>query len=151
MRKNDTDTSSGNAAGTENVGPRPERTWTTVGAKYTTPKRRPDVLRAIASLEWHEMGDEDLELPAVPGLTIKACIRQLSLSRVSQIAWHGAAATVDWYDPKRRGGEHYSIYGIEMNYDNGRARVYVIDTGTGAVPLASDFWPDAAACTQVAA
>jgi len=69
----------------------------------------------------------------VPGLAIKTCIRQLSLPRVSQVAWNGAAASVDWYDPKRREGEHYSIYGIEMNYDNGRARVYVIDTGTGAV------------------
>jgi hypothetical protein len=38
-----------------------------------------------------------------------------------------------------------------MNYDNGRARVYVIDTGAGAVPLASDFWPDAAASTQATA
>jgi hypothetical protein len=151
MSKNDTDTSSGNAAGPEKVGPRPERTWTTVGAKYTTPERRPDVLRAIASLEWHEVGDGNLELPALPGLAIEACIRQLSLPRVSQVAWNGAAASVDWYDPKRREGEHYSIYGIEMNYDNGRARVYVIDTGTGVLPLASDFWPDAAACTQVAA
>jgi hypothetical protein len=151
MSKNDTDTSSGNAAGAEKVGPCAERTWTTVGAKYTTPKRRPGVLRAIASLQWHEVGDEDLELPAVPGLAIKACIRQLSLPRVSQIAWTGAAASVDWYDPKRREGEHYSIYGIEMDYDNGRARVYVIDTGTGAVPLASDFWPDADASTQAAA
>ena len=71
MSKNDTDTSSGIAAGAENVGPRPERTWTTVGAKYTTPKRRPDVLRAIASLQWHEMDGGDLEPPAVPGLAIK--------------------------------------------------------------------------------
>jgi len=38
-----------------------------------------------------------------------------------------------------------------MNYDNGRARVYVIDTGTGVFPLASDFWPDADASTQAAA
>jgi len=45
MSKNDTDTS-GSAAGAEEVGSCAERTWTTVGAKYTTPKRRPDVLRA---------------------------------------------------------------------------------------------------------
>ena len=150
MSKKDSDTSSGRAAGAQKADPCAERTWTTVGAKYTTPERCPDVLRAIASLQWHEVGDGDLELPALPGLAIKACIRQLSLPRVSQVAWNGAAASVDWYDPKRREGEHYSIYGIEMNYDNGRARLYVIDTGTGAVPLASDFWPDTAASTRAA-
>jgi hypothetical protein len=118
-----------------------ERTWTTVGARYTTPARRPDILHAIASLQWHEVGDrKSVEVPAVPGLAINACIRAMRMRHVSQLAWHGVDATVDWYeeDPE---GQHYAIYGIQAHYANGRARLYVIDIGTDTVPLASDFWP----------
>jgi hypothetical protein len=138
MSENDTSTktaSDTNAA--------PQRTWTSVGARYTTPKRRPDVLRAISTLKWRDVGDSaSVEIPAVPGLTIDACIQQLRLPRVSQLAWQGSEATVDWHDEDPE-GQHYAIYGIQAQYANGRARLYVIDIGTGAFPLVSDFWPAA--------
>lgn len=119
----------------------PQRTWTSVGAPYTTPNRRPDILRAITTLEWHDVGDgESVEVPALPGLTIDACIQQLHLPHVSQLACQGSEATVEWRDEDPE-GQHYAIYGIQAQYANGRARLYVIDTGTGAIPLASDFWP----------
>ena len=122
--------------------PGPQRTWTSIGAQYTTKKRRPDVLRAIASLEWQDItAGESMDAPASPGLAINACIRELRMPRVDQVAWHGLASTVDWRDRDKAEGEHYSIYGIQANYTNGRARVYVIDIGTATIPLASDFWP----------
>jgi hypothetical protein len=120
----------------EQTRPGPQRTWIGVGARYTTPKRRPDILRAIASLEWHEVdGGESVQPPAAPGLAIKLSIRAMRLPQVDQIAWHGSASVVDWRE------QHYAIYGMQGHYSNGRARLYVIDVGTVAVPLASDFWP----------
>lgn len=126
----------------EQTRPGPQRTWTSIGAQYTTKKRRPDVLRAIASLEWQDIGGgEPMDVPASPGLAINACIRELRMPSVDQVAWHGSASTVDWRDRDKAEGEHYSIYGIQANYTNGRARLYVIDIGTATIPLASDFWP----------
>lgn len=126
----------------EQTRPGPQRTWTSIGATYTTPERRPDVLRAIASLEWQDIrGGEPMDAPASPGLAINACIRELRLPRVDQVAWHGSASAVEWRDRDKAEGEHYAIYGVQAIYTNGRARVYVIDIGTATIPLASDFWP----------
>jgi hypothetical protein len=33
----------------------------------------------------------------------------------------------------------YTVLGVEANYTDGRARLYVLDIGVAAVPLASDF------------
>ena len=117
------------------------RTWTQTGAPYTTPERRPDVLAAIAALEWTAIPDGDsLTLPFLPGEGIKAVIAELQLPKVSALAWNGV---VDWPAAQPGGDrEHYAVYGIEANYKNGRARVYVLDTGTQLLPVASDFWPE---------
>ncbi len=134
----------------EQTRPGPQRTWMNIGASYTTPERRPDVLRAIASLEWQDVtSGEPMQAPVSPGLAINACIRELRMPRVDQVAWHGSASAVDWHDRDKAEGEHYAIYGIQANYQNGRARLYVIDIGTATIPLASDFWPPANEKTAV--
>ncbi len=119
----------------------PERTWTGIGRRYTTAERRPDILRAIASLEWQDAtGQDAVELPMMAALAIKAFRKEMRMPPVSRLAWHGANNTLDWRDGHGT-AQRYSLYGIEAMYGNGRVRVYIIDVGTAAVPLASDLWP----------
>lgn len=66
-------------------------------------------------------------MPMVPGLGIQHAIAELRIPKVSQIAVSSELAP-------------HGFYGIEGNYKNGRARVYIIDMGTHLIPLASDFF-----------
>lgn len=114
-----------------------KRNWTTVGAEYHEGETRfgesrSRVERAIAKLKWKPVPDS---LPMMPGLGIKAAIKELRLPKVSKVAINGYLQMPDGPE-----SAHYAIYGIEANYANGRARIYVLDTGTGLVVLASDFW-----------
>lgn len=118
------------------------RTWTTVGAEYTDGARRTDVLAAIDSLTWVK-ARANMTLGFMQGAAIKTAIRELDLPDVTLIAHNGV---VEWPPPNGDAdGEAYAVYGIEANYRNGRARVYVLDTGTSLIPVASDFWPEEAA------
>jgi hypothetical protein len=99
----------------------PELTWTTVGADFET--FRPEILAAIDTIEWRPL---EGSWPASPGLGIQEVIRQLRLPRVQQ-----AGIATDVID------DRYSLYGIEAQYTNGRARVFVIDTGSCLTPVAS--------------
>lgn len=118
-----------------------ERTWTDTGAEYTGDVDRARVEQQIDALEWKQVFD-GMSLPFSPGEAIKAVIAELELPKVSQIAHNGY---LTWPDGPETA--HYSVYGIEANYRNGRARVYVLDTGTSCIPLASDFWPEEATTT----
>lgn len=113
----------------------PRRDWTNVGARYTTPERREQVECAIAGLTWQPFV-ESMSLPMSPGLGIQEAIRELSLPRVSALAWDGALS----FPAPNDESEYPGLYGIEANYANGRARIYLIDNGTEIVPVCADFW-----------
>jgi hypothetical protein len=116
-----------------------ERTITNVGARYTAGDRLAQVEEQIEALEWHELPDDGaLSAPFMPGEAIKAAIAQLRLPKVSRIAWNGALA---FHDDPEQDGEYPGLCGIEANYRNGRARVYIVDNGTEILPVVSDFWP----------
>lgn len=114
-----------------------ERNWTITGEKVFADQEVKlegggrltlDVVeQAIDELEWW-FAIHATTLPAVPGLAIKAVISELRLPKVSAIAISDALAP-------------YGFYGIEANYSNGRALVYVFDRGSELIPLRSDFWP----------
>jgi hypothetical protein len=114
--------------------PRPQRTWTQVGSAFTTPEHRPDVLRAIGTLRWRTIA-ECGSLPAFQASAITIGVRALGLPNVSALALSGLHSTLHFQ------GEDYTVYGIEAQYANGRARLYVLDRRTVLVPLVSDFWP----------
>lgn len=114
--------------------PLPLRTWTRAGATFTTPDRRPDVLRAISTLRWQNLA-ACCGLSAYQASAIQIGVRDLGLPNVSALALTGLHSTVQWQHAT------YSIYGIQAHYLNGRSRLYVLDRGTTLVPLASDFWP----------
>lgn len=113
------------------------RTWTQSGARYSTPERRPQVERAIEGLTWQSFVP-GMSLPFMSGESIKATIVELSLPRVSALAWDGGLS----FPAPNDESEYPGLYGIETNFANGRARVYVVDAGTEIVPVCSDFWPN---------
>jgi hypothetical protein len=115
----------------------PKRDWMSAGARYTTVERRPQVSEVIAGLDWKEV--EVMSLPAMPAMGIQEAIKELRLPKVSAIAFNGALEF-----PGRPGedGEYPSLYGIEANYTNGRARVYLVDNGCEIVTVCADFWAE---------
>ena len=42
----------------------------------------------------------------------------------------------------------YALYGIEAHYDDGRARVYLVDRGTDLLVMGSEFTPNPVASQQ---
>lgn len=112
------------------------RTWTKVGRSVYrhvgTDGERPTVESdegqrrieaAIGRLIWI---DAEGAFPLVPAVGVQRAIDGLHLPRVSAIAISDELAP-------------YGLYGIEANYPDGRARVYVIDRGGDLVAVASDF------------
>lgn len=111
--------------------------WTQVGEEiFTTPPtfegNMPEgggrythemVEKAIEALDWQEVTD-DLELAAMPGYAIANAIAEYRIPKVSRVAVSSDLAP-------------YGFYGIEGNYTNGRARVYIVDRGTELIPVAS--------------
>lgn len=114
-----------------NVGRWFQRNWTTVGAELEldpearrTPSRE-EYARLFADLEWEPVTGEK---PMLPGLAIKEAIKELRIPKVTRIAISHELAP-------------YGLYGIEGNYRNGRALVYIVDRGAVLTPVASDFYP----------
>jgi hypothetical protein len=112
-----------------------ERTWLEVGKDYTSGNDRVRVEAAIEALEWRPSTGEG---PMSPVLMLQSVVTELRLPKVSAIAWGGGDANVLTY-PDGPETATYTVLGVESNYSNGRARLYVLDTGVAAVPLASDF------------
>lgn len=101
-----------------------KRSWTTVGASLVADQEKTG--RKLDRLTWVSV--DGLEVGFSPGYAIKQAIQELRIPRVERIAigtWRGG------------GG----LYGIEGRYRDGVARVYLVDTGAGITPIASDFEP----------
>lgn len=126
----------------------PERTWTTVGEEHIGTVHleggelltRELVEKAIEDLDWVDVV-ATLTLPAMPGFTIRNAVEQLGIPKVSKIAWCCHAVDDPEFD-ERYPLAPYGFYGIEGNYSNGRARVYVLDLGGDASPLCSELFTE---------
>jgi hypothetical protein len=112
-----------------------ERTWLEIGKPYTSGKDRDRVAAAIEALQWRPPTGEG---PMSPVLMLQSVVTELRLPKVSAIAWGGGGANVLDY-PDGPETATYTVLGVESNYTDGRARLYVLDTGVAAVPLAADF------------
>lgn len=97
--------------------------WTEVGKGVN----QGEVLNQIAQLEWHPVTSETMSLPMAPGEAIKKLISEFRIPKVSAIAYNGILQN------------RYGFYGIEGNYKNGRARIYVMDKGSVLTPVASEL------------
>lgn len=111
----------------------PVRDWLSIGLRFEA--QRDQVEAAIDGLRWQT----EKSTAMVPGLAINALIREFRLPKVSRYAVNG---TIQAPDPPE-GLATYSVYGVEASFSNGRARLYVVDTGSELVPVCADFWPGA--------
>ena len=103
------------------------RNWTTVGAAAIEGAGgRPRVEAAIAGLTWNPMATP---APFSQGYVIRAAIQEFRMPRPSQ-----------WGDSHHLAP--FGLVGIEPHYTNGRARLYVLDAGSQAIPVCSDFFPE---------
>lgn len=103
----------------------PGRTFTTIGAEYTTtPEQRAELAAAIDALVWHPLPHT---MAFMPGEAIKEACRVFRLNPVKVADSHALAP--------------FGLVGIETHHCNGIARLFLIDVGTEIVPLCSDFEP----------
>jgi hypothetical protein len=134
------------------------RDWTSVGQELLNPKACPlghnwtikEVFeRAVDDLQWVEVDDSGPVVAISVGLignvggglfdalAINAAIRELRIPRVTRIA----VGLLDCWSVDELGPLCYGLLGIEGNYTNGTARVYIVDRGSDLLPIASDFTP----------
>jgi hypothetical protein len=115
----------------------PDRTWTEIGERYIeSEERREEIVRVAATLNWHELDERGhIRGPMSPVLLLKEIIEQMEFPKVTSVAWGGDAIVYP------DGPEHayYSLVGVESHYSNADVRCYLLDIGTGAVPLFMDI------------
>lgn len=125
-----------------------ERTWTTVGEEHIgtlviedgRTLTRELVEQAIEDLDWIETATNPT-MPMMPALGIQSAIEQLTIPRVTKVAWCCRATDDPEFD-ERYPLAPFGFYGIEGNYSNGRACVYVLDLGVGLTPLCSELFTE---------
>ncbi len=116
-----------------------QRNWTTVAGEYVQRIGKDDIEKTIDELDWQDVPEGGkLTLPFIPGEAINTAIAEFDIPKVSKVA----LGSFELPAPDAEGDGFYpGFYGIEGNYKNGRARVFVLDTGTVLVPIVSDFYP----------
>ena len=130
-------------------------TWTSVGAELFDRHRaaaagknyarsRLDVTAAISRLSWRERNDAR-DMPAMAGQAFAYAINYLGLPGVELLAWNGS---IEVEDPRDHTAGAYALYGIEAHYDDGRARIYLVDRGTDLLVIGSEFTPNPVASHQ---
>lgn len=117
-----------------------QRTWTTVAERNVERLGgRAAVERAIAGLEWKDVSG-GVTVGAFQGLAIDKAVSEYGIPRVSHIATTGLVGAPD----EEGDGFYPDLLGIRGHYANGRADVYVLDTGTALQTVCSDFYEEAA-------
>lgn len=103
-----------------------ERTYTKVGEKEANPAQ---IDEAIETLEWIEPKGKQ---PMAQAMAISEVIQECKIPKVSHIAIHGMITGNHLQSP-------YGFYGIKAQYKNGKAIIYMMDTGCEVIIMASDF------------
>lgn len=105
------------------------RAWLDVSAAYaTTEGQKAAVATAIERLTWTDPPPDGPAIPVLPALAITTTARAFGLPALVAVAWNGLV------------GDH-ALYGLHTTHAAGDTRVYILDVGTAAIPLATDLWP----------
>ncbi len=105
------------------------RHWTDIGnPSVELLGGQPRISEAIDRIAWHPVRTP---APFSQGYAIRAAIQHFRMRRVIQ--WGDANALAP-----------YGLLGIEATYQNGRVRLYLLDSGSDAVPLCTDVFPEGA-------
>lgn len=111
------------------AGRTPRRTWLDVGAAYTTTEdQKAAVATAIDALTWMGKPHDGPPMPVLAAVAIISTALTFDLPAVDAVAWDGLV------------GDH-ALYGLHTTHAAGDTRVYLLDVGTAAIPLATDLWP----------
>lgn len=112
----------------------PRLEFTQVGKEFLiTEDDTAKVLKEAKELEWQDI-TEGLTVGAMPGMGIKATIKQLGIPKVDQIAIGGGFGL----SCEETAG--YGFYGIFGHYKNADVKIYVLDTGVNIIPLFMEVW-----------
>ena len=115
-----------------------QQSWTNIGSSWTTdPHHHRAIEGAIAELDWIEVTGRTVSLPLMPGEAIKRAIHELRLPNVSRVAYGVVTLRPG---SQEDGFGDVSLLGIEANYSNGRARVYLLDHGSDLTPIMSELF-----------
>ncbi len=102
------------------------RHWTDIGTPNVEALGgQAQISAAIERIVWHPVGTP---APFSQGYAIRAAIQEFRMPRVTQ--WGDTHALAP-----------YGLLGVEALYRNGRVRLYLLDTGSDAVPLCTDLLP----------
>jgi len=101
------------------------RNYTNIGA--TEHYEKEEIDEAIPSLQWEDFRKNNL--PFAQGEAIKNVVRECNvpLSKIKKMALHGCIK-----------GSH-GFYGLDVDYKNGNAKLYIADNGCSCCVVASDF------------
>ncbi len=101
------------------------RTYTNVGKENGYDKTSIDL--AIDRQRWEPFRTQDL--PFMQGKALQEVIKEcrIPVSKITKMALHGCY------------GDSLGFYGLEVNYANGTAQIYMVDDGCACCIVASDF------------
>lgn len=121
--------------------------WTELEQKFHAQQERDDrygrtaaqfraaVEKEIATLTWHDVPEDGtITGPMSPILLLKEVIAQLELRPVVAFCYGGCLEYPDGPETAT-----YSLVGVEIKTSKQHFRVYLFDTGTGAMPVAADW------------
>lgn len=102
------------------------RNYTEIGKEYN----KNDIDVAINQINWKDFRTTDL--PFMQGEAIKQVIStcNIPLKGIKRMALHNSI---------NHNGETHSLYGLDVKYKNGNAKIYIADSGCEVVVVASDF------------
>ena len=100
--------------------------YTAIGKDYG----KEAINKAIERTEWENF--RTTYLPFMQGEAIKQIIQvcKIPLKGIKRMALHNVIA---------KGGEEHGFYALDVNYSNGKVKVYVADSGCGVCVVATDF------------
>ncbi|MDT5026436.1 MAG: hypothetical protein QOE61_2862 [Micromonosporaceae bacterium] len=150
-----------NATGihTETLTDGTERIWTVVGARYTlTPARRQAIADCMPGMRWVRPIDRPnlsfhtgaLVNEVVPQLGIANRLASIGVNELATVAVPDCGCADPWRcrcdfpDHPFRNADpdlwpEYGLLGLKVRYSNGWTHVWLLDTGTAAVVVATDF------------
>lgn len=89
-----------------------------------------EIIEAVERIDWEPFRTSNL--PFSQGECLKTVIKEckIPLSKITRLSLHGVIKS------------SHGFYGLDVNYANGRALIFIADNGCSACPVAVDFTPN---------
>jgi hypothetical protein len=100
--------------------------YTKIGKRYN----KNDIDVAINQIKWEDFKTEDLPFMQVEAIKQVISTCNIPLKGIKKMALHNCI---------NYNGETHSLYGLDVKYKNGNAKIYIADSGCDIVVVASVF------------